>query len=90
MEKSKNLLKWILIALGILLAVVLVNYAVRLSNSNNSEAQTQIPNPASTNCINLGGRLEMRTDEDGGQYGVCIKDGKECEEWSLFRGECEL
>jgi heat shock protein HslJ len=32
----------------------------------------------------------MRTDADGGQYGVCIfADGSECEEWAFFRDECQ-
>ncbi|TQV64076.1 MAG: DUF333 domain-containing protein [Sulfurovum sp.] len=50
----------------------------------------QMANPASVNCINKGGKLEMRTDKDGGTYGVCIfKNGKECEEWAFFRNECK-
>jgi len=48
-----------------------------------------VPNPASEYCIDQGGTLEIRTDESGNQYGVCIlPDGKECEEWAFFRGEC--
>jgi putative hemolysin len=50
----------------------------------------QLPNPASVNCVNKGGKSEIRTGEDGGQYGVCIfPNGSECEEWALFRGDCE-
>jgi putative hemolysin len=50
---------------------------------------TQIANPASVKCTNEGNKLEIRTDETGGQYGVCIfSDGSECEEWKHFRGEC--
>jgi putative hemolysin len=49
----------------------------------------QIANPASVNCIDKGGQLEIRTDEAGGQYGVCKFDnGSECEEWKFFREEC--
>ncbi len=49
-----------------------------------------MPNPASVNCIDQGGQLEMRTDASGGQFGVCIfADGSECEEWAFFRGECQ-
>jgi len=30
-------------------------------------------------------------DGPGGQYGMCtLPDGKQCEEWSYFRGECPL
>ncbi|MGV8162467.1 MAG: DUF333 domain-containing protein [Candidatus Nanoarchaeia archaeon] len=45
-------------------------------------------NPASTFCVANGGTLEIRKDADGGEVGYCILNGKECEEWSLFRGEC--
>lgn len=46
-------------------------------------------NPASTFCIENGGTLEIRTKEDGSQYGVCVFDnGKECDEWEFLRGEC--
>lgn len=48
----------------------------------------KIANPASTNCIDRGGELEIKT-EPAGQYGVCVfDDGSRCEEWALFRGEC--
>lgn len=47
-----------------------------------------LPNPASVNCVEKGNKLEIR-EGTGGQYGVCIfPDGKECEEWAYFRGEC--
>ncbi|MFN2270421.1 MAG: DUF333 domain-containing protein [Anaerolineae bacterium] len=46
-------------------------------------------NPASVYCQEQGYTLEMRTDADGGMYGVCIfPDGTECEEWAFYRGEC--
>jgi putative hemolysin len=49
----------------------------------------QIANPASVKCLEDEGKLDIRTDENGGQYGVCIfSDGRECEEWKHFRGEC--
>jgi putative hemolysin len=55
----------------------------------NDKKDTQIANPASVYCIEHAGRLEIRTDETGGQYGVCIfSDNSECEEWAYFRGEC--
>jgi putative hemolysin len=48
-----------------------------------------LPNPASKYCVDQGYRLEIRSDEAGNQYGVCIfPDGSECEEWAFFRGEC--
>ena len=48
-----------------------------------------LANPASVNCVDKGGQLDIRTDESGGQYGVCkFPGGSECEEWKFFRGEC--
>lgn len=48
-----------------------------------------LANPASVHCQEQGGRLEMRQDKEGGQYGVCIfEDGSECEEWAFYRDEC--
>lgn len=96
--KKSNIIIWVLVILGILLAILggfqlnkkfsreeLVN-----SSDNFNTPNTQIANPASVNCINLGGELEIRKDEEKNEYGVCIREGKECEEWELFRGECTL
>lgn len=53
------------------------------------EETRAIPNPASQNCIEKGGKLIILKRGDGGQYGVCLlPDGKQCEEWALFRGDC--
>jgi putative hemolysin len=57
---------------------------VPVNNSNN----TQIANPASMFCIDNQGILKIRTAADGSQTGYCTIAGKECEEWSLMRGEC--
>jgi putative hemolysin len=47
-----------------------------------------VANPASTFCIENGGKLEIRDDATG-QSGYCIfDDGTECEEWEYYRGEC--
>ena len=60
------------------------------SQINPNETNTQIVNPASKFCIENYGRLEIRTALDGSQTGYCIFDnGKECEEWEYFRGECD-
>ena len=47
-----------------------------------------LANPASVNCVERGGRLEM-IEGPGGTAGVCLfDDGSRCEEWRFFRGEC--
>ena len=48
----------------------------------------QIANPASVNCVNNGGTLQIREETDG-QVGYCtLKDGTVCEEWKYYRKEC--
>jgi putative hemolysin len=43
-------------------------------------------NPASVACVDQGGKLDLRKDEAGNVSGVCVfADGRQCEEWALFR-----
>jgi len=50
-----------------------------------------MPNPASVKCYDDGHKLEIRKDAKGNEYGICISaQGKECDEWAYFRGECKL
>ena len=58
--------------------------------NNISTSTTKIANPASINCVEKGGKLEIKKDERG-EYGVCsFDDGRQCEEWALFRKECPV
>lgn len=51
-------------------------------------SQVEVANPASEYCVEQGGELEMRESAEG-QYGVCkLPNGRECEEWALYRKEC--
>ena len=44
------------------------------------------PTPASAYCVQQGGKSEIRKNQDGSEYGVCIlPDGKEVEEWAYYR-----
>jgi putative hemolysin len=47
-------------------------------------------NPASDNCVSLGGQLEIITEKDGSQFGMCKLENYSCEEWALFRNECDI
>ncbi len=47
-------------------------------------------NPASVKCEEDGGKLEIITNSDGGQFGMCVFDDYACEEWAYFRGECDI
>ena len=75
----------------VILAVIVSGVFMYMSEySNNQSQNTGIANPASTNCIEQGGGLEVR---DGliGQYGLChFSDGSLCEEWAFLRGECKV
>lgn len=84
--------------IGVVLAAVVIAgvywYGARTTPPVTPAQETQQPvgiaNPASTNCITLGGTLEIR-DEVNGQAGYChMQDGRVCEEWALFRdGSCK-
>ena len=71
-----------------------VKIPVQLNQTVPSPAVTQaagLANPASVNCVKLGGKDVIVTDTKGTQYGMChLKDGRACEEWELFRtGKCK-
>jgi putative hemolysin len=79
-------------ALLALMVVILCAACAPGSNTQQTNANTpeaNIANPASVNCEQNGGTLEIRTDSSGGQTGFChFPDGSQCEEWAYFRGEC--
>lgn len=53
-----------------------------------SGSSQTLANPASVNCVDKGGTLEI-VDTPEGQMGMCtLKDGTKCEEWAYMRGEC--
>ena len=50
-----------------------------------------IGDPACLYCEEeLGGVIEARPHPDGGEYAVCILNGKEYNAWELYRGEVEV
>ena len=56
---------------------------------NDAAEEAGLPNPAAAYCEEQGGTVDIRTDDDGNQYGVCVfDDGSECDEWAFYRGEC--
>lgn len=52
--------------------------------------ETAIANPASQNCEEKGGKLDIVTNSDGSQFGMCQLENHSCEEWAFFRGECTV
>lgn len=50
-----------------------------------------LANPASQNCLAVGGTLQIESGGDGGEFGVCyFDDNRQCEEWALLRGDCPV
>jgi putative hemolysin len=90
LEHNKFLF-WTIIFLLVVLIGLIIYVKIRIANENiNLLNNSQIANPASVYCIANNGSLTIKNDENGGQYGVCTRDGKECEEWAYFRGECNF
>jgi len=59
-------------------------------NQTLQDNEIQVANPSSVYCIEQGGKLEARTDENGEVAGYCVfENGLSCEEWAFFRGECQ-
>jgi len=55
------------------------------------QQNTKIANPASVHCVESGGELRIEKLGNGGEIGVCwFEEGRRCEEWALFRGECPV
>ncbi|HEX3435162.1 MAG TPA: DUF333 domain-containing protein [Pseudacidobacterium sp.] len=62
-----------------------LNFTLKLIDTQ----KVGMPNPASVNCTKHGGTLKTETGKDGGQVGICtFSNGKQCEEWAFFRGQC--
>jgi len=78
----------------VLLAVLVAACAAPVPQSTPQPTPTPqigMPNPASQNCIQKGGKLTIEKRGDGGEFGVCwFEDARQCEEWALLRGECPV
>ncbi len=92
-NKKNKLLKVLLITISIFLilwigANLLLNYN---DAKFNEKMDLAIANPASQFCTVMGGTLEIKTNTEGGQDGVCnFAEGKACNEWDLFYGKCNI
>ncbi len=75
---------------GILIGILVLAFIIStVIIGNNKPSQNEMPNPASTYCTENEGRLEIITQKDGSQYGICtFEDNSSCEEWAFYRGEC--
>jgi putative hemolysin len=90
-REEKDVKHW-MVFIGILLFVgaLLVAACGSTPVPTAQPGQAGLPNPASVYCEEHGGKLDIRQDAQGGQYGVCMfDDGSECDEWAFYRGECQ-
>lgn len=44
--------------------------------------------PASLNCLQNNGRLEVHHTPEGEKADCILPSGKRCDEWEMFRGNC--
>jgi len=90
MVKKLAILGWSLMICALILSGCGPEQTVSADQpTSDPTASTGLANPASVYCEEQGYTLEMRTDEDGGQFGVCIfPDGSSCEEWAFYNGTC--
>ncbi len=83
----KKKIEFILVGIFIVLVLVFVFLYIQ-NNKTKIDNGTEIPNPASSFCVQEGGSLDIRSS-DSGEFGVCVfEDNSECEEWMFYRGEC--
>ena len=67
--------------------MALITWGCTRSDMTTAE-RVALANPASVNCIKVGGKLTIQRNSHG-DVGMCqLPSGKVCEEWALFRGEC--
>lgn len=78
------------ITLFFLLIVTVISACAKKATATPT-SNAAIPNPASVNCLDKGGKLEIQERADLGQIGICVFDNnRQCDEWALWRGECPV
>ncbi len=90
MKKLQKFLMTVGLFAGLALtACVVTKTPAEIKPTLTDDPKAGLANPASVYCTEHGNTLEIRTAEDGSQYGVCIfADMTECDEWAYFRSEC--
>lgn len=77
----------------LIMTVVILNLTMTVNAENENKkinVKSNMANPASVYCINHSGKLLIKKDDKGNEYGICVfSDGSQCDEWKFFRGECK-
>lgn len=59
-------------------------------SDSDSNLAPGLANPASVFCEEQGGSVEMETDDEGNQAGICVlADGSRVDEWEYYRDNNE-
>ena len=88
-NRSFNIKTYLLTTVMVIVFACLISACGSNEDAPPADEPVGLANPASVHCEEQGGELEIRTGDDGGEYGVCMfDDGTECEEWAYFREEC--
>jgi len=57
------------------------------ATADDTSGRSGYANPAAVYCKKLGYQYDIREDEEGNQYGVCVfRDGSECDAWDCLKG----
>jgi uncharacterized protein len=77
-----------LLATAAAISSILLSSCASDTAASQATQQFGLANPASVNCEQRGGKLQI-ADSPQGQSGIChFSNGTQCEEWALLRGEC--
>lgn len=59
-------------------------------SDTDSDPAPGLANPASVFCEEQGGSVEIETDDEGNQTGICVlSDGSRVDEWEYYRDNTE-
>ncbi len=82
MVDKRNWVPTVLTAVVVLFAAAVAIWWFGIRDSET----TGVPNPAAVFCEEQGGTVEIVTDAQGNQSGICaLPDGTEIEEWEHYR-----
>lgn len=84
--KIKIIITGLVLFLVFLVIALVQGWGVRGFNYIKSSLSDQ----ASVNCLNKGGNVINKQDENGGKYSICqLAGGAECEVWAYLNGACQ-
>lgn len=80
--------------IGLILGALTINFLLtdspETAPAQLSGGGVTVANPASVFCVENGGSLSMNTTDEGTSGTCTFPTGEQCEEWALFRGECDV